>query len=309
VSIEEVYLRSFVTAGAAAAAVAFLVLGVGFAWRTRLGESGLGIVGGLALAIAWITAHAVMRGPGVWADLMRGGTGWTRALWPIEATDRFHVPIAIAAAGGLIAAAAAGRNGRNRPALRWAVRIVSVGVIAWLAPGPLVESNFAVGVVCGLFGIAWWAALEDAVPAPSGALMPITAAMCGTGFGALMLMRYATTLGLVALCGAAVLCVLAAAGARDPRLTRGPVVPAVVAGGWVALIVSSVVFAQDWPAPAFVCACVAPFAPALFGVPWLRKRPAWNRWVAQLAVAGVLMGFAVGWVWWIDHDLRPVWPF
>ena len=307
-SIEEVYARAFATAGASAAVVAFLIAGAGVLWRKRLDSSGAGIVGGFALALAWVAAHFAMRGPEVWADVARGGNGWKRALWPIEATERFHVALACAVAGGLVAAAAP-RTGRGRTVVRWTARIVTITAIAWLAVGPLADSDFVVIVVCGLFGIAWWAALEESEPSPSGALLPMTAAVCGAGFGGLMVMHYATTLGMVAMCGAGALCVVAIAGTRDPRLTQGPMVCAVIAGGWVWLVVSAWVFARNWPALVFACACLAPLAPAVFATPWLRKRPAWNRWVVQLGIAGLLMGIATGMVLWERHGLHLRWPF
>ena len=301
-SIEEVYARTFVTAAALAAVVAFLVVGAGILWRKRVGAGGLGIVGGCALALAWIAAHLVFRGAGVWADVARGGNGWKRALWPIEATERFHVGIVIAVVGGLLATAAAKRTGRGARALTWAVRIATIGSIAWVAAGPLAASAFASIVVFGLAGNAWWAALEDSELATSGALMPMTASLCSMGFGALMLTHYATTLGLVAMCGAVALCVVAIAGVRQPQLTRGPMMCAVITGGWVWLMVAAWVYAMDWPVVALVLACAAPTMPALWPKAWVDKRPKWNRWAVQLGGVGTLMGLAAFIVHWLDHN-------
>lgn len=301
-SIEEVYARAFVTAAASAAVVAFLVVGAGILWRKRVGAGGLGIVGGFALALAWIAAHLVFRGTEVWADVARGGNGWKRALWPIEATDRFHVGIVIAVVGGLLATAAAKRTGRGTRALTWTVRIATVGSVAWVAAGPQAASVVALIIVGTLAGIAWWAALEESVPSPDGALLPVTAAVCSMGFGAIMAMRYATTLGLVAMCGAVALCVVAIFGARMPKLTKGPMVISVIVGGWVGLIVGAQVYAHGWPMASTILACAAPLAPAVFAGPWLQKRPPWNRWAVQLGGVGTLMGLAAFIVHWLDHN-------
>ena len=300
-STEEVYIRSFVTAGALASAVAFLVIAIGLLGRKRLGKTGLGMVGGVSLALAWVTAHIVMRGPPL-GDLAHSMEAWRTLVWPPDVTRRFPALVAIGCSAGVIAHLLP-----RKGIARWVVAWIAMSMILWSLTEAM-RRNGANPVSMGAFSLAFaliqiaiWARIEKAAERDSGMLLAcgLMVIVIGTGIIQLVIRNYA--LGLVVLAGVVPIAILGVCSRTHLGVMLGSVVPATVTTMLAIAFLSG--FLSGEPVAAFGMAPVL-VGPVVLEPRFLpdlsRRRAWWNGWLARygllvgLVVAGVAI--AVGWV-------------
>jgi len=293
VTTEEVYLRSFVTAAVVAAVVAFFVVIVGArAWK-RKHERWLGIVGGGAIALAWIGAHIAMRGPPL-GDLTHSSDAWRTLVWPPDVTRRFPVLLTLGCFAGVIAHLIP-----RKGIARWLVAWIAMGVIMWCLTeamrrtGMNPAATVAISAVFALVLARVMSCLENAGSRDSGMALAcgLIVVVIGTGIIQLVIRNYA--LGLVVLAGVVPIAIVGVWSRAHPSVMIGPVVPATIAAMIGIAFLAG--FLSGEPASAFgmvlVLAGPAVLEPRFPPDP-TRKR-AWNGWLARFGLMAVMVASGV----------------
>jgi hypothetical protein len=227
VSFEESYIRSFVAAVAAAAAVAFVVVAFAVRRRPRFGPVAMGLVGGVALAAAWALAHQIMRGAVPMSQWSIETIG--RAVWPPDVTRRFPAIVIAACGAGALA-------DRAPPVVR---TLVVIGAMAAISMG-VMEAARRIGTgstvywlgVVGIVAMGWMVttALRDAAGKDSSALAALFVMVLVVGAAVVLNASGAYSLGLVFGAGLAPVGILAVVSRRVPRVVAGTMIPLTVAG-------------------------------------------------------------------------------